>query len=392
MNNLVATETDKRPTGVDRLFGDQTYHFQAMRVLSDTAVGAADINEVLQTIATIPEGDESAWYEAFAQTARNCEALAESCQDRISKGLALKRAHTYWRTAEFLLSPSDPRRDIAWERQISDFNAGLTELGVDFERFSVPYETGHINAIYYPAPGGQDKPLIVVVGGYDSSLEELYFFIGKDANERGYDVLTYEGPGQGAMLREQQIYFTHEWEKPTSALLDHFTANFPRHDKMVLLGISLGGYLAPRAAAYDPRIDGVIAFDVLFDCGEIVEPFRALAAHPVARDIPGVKWMLANGLWVFGKQDVASFVDTTKLYALADVSDRITGDVLILAGEVDHFVPVAQADAFADALVNARSVEKVVYSKQSGGGEHCQLGAMSLWQATVFDWLVRRFG
>ncbi|MEI2387069.1 alpha/beta fold hydrolase [Breoghania sp. JC706] len=379
-------------TGNARLFNDQTYHFQALRVLSDAPAGAADIAEVLQAISHVPEGDAGAWYDAFSGIAKRSEALAQGCADATSSGLARQRAHSYWRTAEFFLAPKDPRREIAWERQIANFNEGLDKLGVRYERFAVPYESGHLNAIYYGAENGADKPLIVIAGGFDGTLEELYFMFGKDAVERGYNVLTYEGPGQCGLVREQNMYFTHEWEKPTSALLDHFAATFAKPERIVLLGISLGGYLAPRAAAFDDRIDGVVSFNVMYDFGAVCEPFRRLAANPAARDLPGVHWAVENGCWVFGTDTADEFVDATKPFTLAGVADRIKGDVLILAGEADHFVPVTQVQQFADALINARSVEKVIYTRETGGAEHCQLGAATLWQATVFDWLIRRFG
>jgi hypothetical protein len=66
--------------------------------------------------------------------------------------------------------------------------------------------------------------------------------------------------------------------------------------------------------------------------------------------------------------------------------------VLILAGGEDHFVPIEQVEAFKQGLTHARSVTAVVYDRASGGAEHCQVGAPSLWQATVFDWLAAKCG
>ena len=85
--------------------------------------------------------------------------------------------------------------------------------------------------------------MIVLVGGYDSILEEMYPVIGKAALDRGYSVLIYEGPGQGEPLRKYGMKFTHEWEKPTSAVLDEFLRTHDKPAKIVLLGMSMGGYL-----------------------------------------------------------------------------------------------------------------------------------------------------
>ncbi|MEE3626199.1 alpha/beta fold hydrolase [Nitrospirillum sp. BR 11752] len=379
-------------TGIRRLFGDQTFHFQALRVLNDVAAGGADVNEVFETISHIAESDAEAWYEAFSATARRNEDRVRDNRDPISRGLGLQRAHTYWRTAEFLLSPDDPRREIAWSAQISNFDAGLQALGVPFERSDVPYEKGSLRAIFYPVPGGDDRPLIVFVGGYDSTLEELYFMLAKDANDRGYNVLTYEGPGQGAALRRHGLPFTHEWEKPNGAVLDHFLARHAQPRGIVLIGMSMGGYLAPRAAAFDQRIDGLIAFDVLFDFGALCKTYGALAADPVKSRSPGVKWAMENGCWTFGVGSVEAFLAASAAYTLAPVAHKIGADVLVLAGAADHFVPLSQVDAFTTALKQARSVETHIYDQASGGAEHCQLGATTLWHATLFDWMLRRFG
>jgi alpha-beta hydrolase superfamily lysophospholipase len=85
------------------------------------------------------------------------------------------------------------------------------------------------------------KTLLVFHGGYDSILEELYFTLVKDAHDHGYDVLTFNGPGQGSVLTQQKLPFTHEWEKPTSAVMDTFLAHHERPGKMVLIGESMGG-------------------------------------------------------------------------------------------------------------------------------------------------------
>jgi dienelactone hydrolase len=79
-------------------------------------------------------------------------------------------------------------------------------------------------------------------------------------------------------------------------------------------------------------------------------------------------------------------------YTLAGVAQRIKGDVLILAGADDHFVPLAQVAQFQNALTAARSVTTRIYDRASGGAQHCQLGAQTLWHADFFDWIAAKFG
>jgi len=79
-------------------------------------------------------------------------------------------------------------------------------------------------------------------------------------------------------------------------------------------------------------------------------------------------------------------------FTLAPVADRIRRDVLILAGTEDHYIPLHQTAVFEKALVNARSVHKVIFDRPSGGAAHCQCGTTTLFHAAVFDWLIEKFG
>lgn len=392
--------------GSPRFFADQTYHFQTLRALSDIPADGADTQEVLETIRHIPAGDPQSWYKAWDATGDRVYAFAENTKDRLSRGRAYFRAHNYYRTAEFLLLPDDPKRPASWAKNVKAFYKGLDTLGIAYEKIEVPYGEHHLNAVYYPGPAGaEQKPLIVFVGGFDSTLEELYFALAADALEHGYSVLTYEGPGQGSIIREQNLPFTHEWEKPNGAVLDTFLQSHPKPAKIVLVGMSMGGYLAPRAAAFDGRIDGVVAFDVFYDLNAVPQSPKAafwLRDHGLAflvnaligvkkRLSPGFAWIIDNAMWTTGKKTPLDAFDSVKPYTLEKVAAQIRGDVLILAGEDDHFVPVEQVQQFEKALTHARSTTSVIYDRASGGAEHCQLGASTLWHATFFDWMIEKF-
>ncbi|GGA06639.1 alpha/beta hydrolase family protein [Dyella caseinilytica] len=394
--------------GNPRYFTDQTYNFETSRALNDIAIVGGDAGEVGQAVAGLKAGDAQGWYDRWMAAGDRAMALAHRTADPTSKGHALLRAHNYYRSAEFFLPPNDARRPEAWKKNVDAFYQGLDVLGVKYERIKVPYGTYHLNAVYYPgAAGSESKPLLVVVGGYDGTMEEMYFHIVAAALQRGYPVLTYEGPGQGSVLREQGLTFTPQWEKPNGAVLDTFLASHPTSGNIVLIGESMGGYLAPRAAAFDPRISGVVAYDVFFDGGAIasrnVPPFvfwlRKHGYNSVLNMLakqgpsdPGALWSVQNGMWVFGAKGPFEVLDAFKAYTLAPVASRIKADVLILSGADDHFVPAGQADAFQKSLTGARSVTSVVFDRISGGSEHCQIGASSLWHATLFDWLATKFG
>jgi alpha-beta hydrolase superfamily lysophospholipase len=392
--------------GTSRLYANQTYHFEALRVLNDTSVVGSDPNEVLQTIANVKAGDADGWFSAWTAEGDRLVALADHTTDPISKGRALLRAHNYYRSSDFFLPPADPRRPGAWKKNVDTFYQGLDTLQVRYERIAVPYGNSHLGADYYPGPvGSENKPLILTVSGYDGTRQEMYFSIVAAAHDRGYSVLAFDGPGQGSALRDRGLTMTPEWEKPTHAVLDTFLASHSKPTEIVYLGESLGGYLAPRAAAFDPRIDGVVSQDVFFDGGEAAnrgtKPFvkwlmdnnhyGTLSFLVKLQHDPGAKWDRDNGMWVFGVEHPWDVLTVFSQYTLAPVAAKITADVLILVGKEDHFVTPDQGDRYKASLTHARSVTTIAFDKASGGAEHCQVGAPSLWQAVFFDWLAQKF-
>jgi dienelactone hydrolase len=155
--------------------------------------------------------------------------------------------------------------------------------------------------------------------------------------------------------------------------------------------MSMGGYFAPRAAAFEERIDGVVAYDTMYDFGAIAGPLMAAAKNPLAMNNISVSWAYRNALWTMGTNGVDATTEACAAYTLAPVADRIRQDVLILAGTEDHFVPIHQTADFEKALVNARSVTTRIFDRPSGGAGHCQGGALTLYHAAVFDWLLEKF-
>jgi pimeloyl-ACP methyl ester carboxylesterase len=375
-----------------RFFANQTFHFETLRGAGYIQSGGADIGEVMETVRQITDDDQQSWFAAWSATSDRVFALAEGTRDPISKGNAYLRAHGYQRTGGFLLPPDDPKRPASWEKEVAYFYKGLDALGVRYERIAVPYEGSSLRALYIPGPqGAEQKPLIVLTGGFDSSLEELYLVIGRAACDRGYSVLLYEGPGQGQALRNG-LTFTPQWERPTGAVLDEFLRTHEEPVKMVIMGMSMGGYFAPRAAAFDERFDGVVAYDACFDVAETTRPvFGAISSNSMALKNPDVEWAYKNALWTMGTKDLEETAKVFAPYTLRDVARRIRQDVLILQGTEDHFIPFHQAADFEKALVNARSVTTRTFDRASGGAQHCQCGAVTLVYGAVFDWLLQKF-
>jgi len=407
---ILATDESK---GFDRYFKDQHFHYETLRVVAHAPYGGADIGEVLAVVRNIREGNLEDWYREWYGMAAAVENKARAYNDAVGRGRGLMRAQNYYRNAEFYLEPKDARRRDTFKRSADNFREALALLGVDFEEFDAPYENNTLKAIYYPSsdPKAANRPLIMAHGGYDSTLEELYFWIVAPALERGYSVLTFSGPGQGSVIRNQGLPFTPEWEKPTGAVIDAYLAAYAKPPAIVLMGLSMGGVLAPRAAAYDDRIDGVIAFDAMHDFQStlfygIPRPQRSVVRWLYDNDFHsalgvllgirakadvGTHWGLQNGQWTLGFDRPEEIFDAFAPYHLRDAASEVKGDVLLLWGEDDHFMDGQELANMQSGLVNARSVTTRSYNREEGGHEHCQTGILSSVHADMFGWIAEKF-
>jgi pimeloyl-ACP methyl ester carboxylesterase len=218
-------------------------------------------------------------------------------------------------------------------------------------------------------------------------------------------VVVFDGPGQGATLEDSHIPMTHEWEKPVGAVLDYFGL-----DDVTLIGVSLGGCLVMRAAAFDKRVKRVVADDVCTDFYETVlnkfparargiidflvsynnglhkALFNAIVRRVQAKDLM-IEWGVAQGMHVMSAATPYDFLRKCKLFNTRNCSPLASQDVLLMAGEKDHYIPFHQFDDQSRMLVNARSVTKRLFTEQETAQNHCQLGNIGLSVEVIGEWV-----
>src|SRR5271157_5539698 len=155
--------------------------------------------------------------------------------------------------------------------------------------------------------------------------------------------------------------------------------------------MSMGGYFAPRAAAFEERIDGVVAYDTCYDFGAVAGPLLAAAKNPVAMKNIGVSWAYRNALWTMGTKDADETAKACATYTLAPVADRIRQDVLMLAGTEDHFIPFHQTADFEKALAAALDHQAVVADRVRGRDRWADCGRRSNARFNRHSWARRYF-
>jgi dipeptidyl aminopeptidase/acylaminoacyl peptidase len=154
---------------------------------------------------------------------------------------ALMRASTYHRSSEFYLQGLDDAAALrAWRASRETFVKAAKLTPWKFEVMAIPFEKTTLSAYFFQPPGDGARPTLLLDNGFDGTQEESYFNIGLAALERGYNVLTFEGPGQGAAIREQGLGFRHDWEKLVAPVVGAAVSR-PEVDgaRIALMGVSL---------------------------------------------------------------------------------------------------------------------------------------------------------
>ncbi|MFW2488756.1 alpha/beta hydrolase [Clostridium chromiireducens] len=320
----------------------------------------------------------------------------ELSEKSLKDGNKLKAAY-YLRGAEFYIKESDPKKHSCRKKFISLMQEYYNIK--ENQYFKVPYENGFLSA--YRFTPENPKGSFVMFGGFDSYVEEL-FAIAMIIKDLGYDVVCFDGPGQGSTLEDYKIPMTHEWEKPVKTILDFFQL-----DNVTLLGLSLGGYFVLRAAAFENRVKRVIADDICADFYQLVlrqiplnlkEKINALIIDQNSQELNALleglakeslmlEWALNQGMHTTGSQTSYDFLSKTKLYNTTEISEKVEQDVLLLAAQEDHYIPLNQFFEQGISLKNVRSLTMRMFTKKENAQNHCHLGNIGLSIEVILNWL-----
>jgi dienelactone hydrolase len=388
------------------LSSDRTFDFNLLRWHGLAPYRGTDVAEMLAVADRIIPGDFESWHREFIALAQ--QVAQEGWREDRSSAVTLRdrafRAASYYRAADFFLHgmPSDPRIMSTWASATEQFDRGIARLPVAGERVTVQADGFTVPAIFYRAArSATPRPTILMLNGFDGSQEEMLHLSGLAALERGFHVLTFEGPGQPTVVREQGLGFRHDWEEVVTPVVDYCEA-VPEIDasRLGLIGVSFGGYLAPRAAAFEPRIRAVVTIDGLFNGyesvtnlltpelkalldGEEMDAFNA-AVYAAMEGETGLRWYIEHGLWCFRVPTPYDFFVRARAYTLEGVAERISCPVLVCDAAEEHLNP-GQANKLAAVLGDRATLR--TFTAEESAGAHSHPGAALLMNGVVFDWL-----
>ena len=387
---------------------------QLLRTAGAAPYGGADIGECLAAAAATKGTDLDTWYRAWWSLA---EAVERTGRDAETAGAtetacrAYLRASAYYRTAGVMhMSPDDLHRlKGCFDQQRTVFRRGAALLSRPPELLDVTIGSSTVTGYFFSAadPGQSAcRPTLILVGGYDGTAEELYFANGAAALGRGYHVVAFDGPGQGAALAAG-VSLRPDWENVIGPIIDRIVDR-PDVDpaRIALVGWSLGGFLAPRAAAREHRLAAVAA-----DCGsfDLQSSFLAQVPPPLASAYrsgnaagrkllgavlsrvakrPVTGWALRRGMLVHGRSTPLAYLDELQHYSMATYAADIRCPVWISYAEGDDIS--ATAPQLAEALTVPH--ELVRFTAAEGADNHCEAGARLLFHARLFGWLDAQLG
>ena len=389
-------------------FADELFDGQLLRTVGHCTYGGAELGECLAAAAEVGGADRERWLQAWTRLAERTLDAAESSLrggHRVSARGAFLRASNYFRNAYVfhLEAPLPDQAREAYRRHRAAFAQAARLFDAPLEPLAIPFEGGALPGYFCPAEVEGPAPLVVSVGGYDSTAEESYFFNAAAANARGFHAVIFDGPGQGGPLLEHGLTFRPDWETVLSAVLDA-VAERPEVDaaRIALIGESFGGYLAPRGAT-DPRVAACVLDPAQLDLFQaalarlpiperlkaqlpdgprwLLPPLRALLAR-VARK-PTAGWALRRGMLTHGVATAWDYLCELRRYRQQDLVGRVRCPTLVCDAEAD---PISrQARAFYEALRCEKTYLR--FATAEGSGEHCVSGNRAVLHARVFDWL-----
>ncbi len=388
-----------------RIMADPILDQVLLFYLAEAWQGSSDIGEVLDTASRVKADDEYSWTREWQKTAERLKASAlksEKAGHGFSAGEAYLRAATYYRASLHRYpNPADGAvRDMA-AQEVACFQKAAALLKMPVQAVKIPYEGTTLPGYFFRSPTAAKKaPVVIVHQGRDAWAEDDLYFA-REAMRRGYHCLLFDGPGMGQTLRLQGLVFRPDWEKVVTPVID-YVSHIPGVDakRIALMGLSMGGALVPRAAAFEKRIKLLIANPGVYEWSRIYTDFigrgdpglaqlpekdpaafNALMAQAAAAS-PLMKWGLVDAMWKHGVATPAQLMTGMKAYTNRGFAERITCRTLVIDGEAEEF---GQAKELYDALTCPK--DYLLFTAEETAPLHVQVGALAVSSQRIFDWI-----
>ncbi len=401
------------PTGAHQatyFFKNSAFEYVMLTALGRAYHHAGNVGKVLYVIRQIKDGDfDSAW-QALIAAGREMQVLAEGSAaggHRESARQAYLWAQNFYDSAMYFADGTgDPTRIAsAWQMMDDCWQKSLPLYAPPIEQVAIPYENTTLRGFYFRGNSTRPKrPLLILINGSDGSALDMWTMGAAGGTVRGYDCLTFDGPGQGYALWKQGMHFRPDFEKVVTPVVD-FVLKRADVDpaRIAIQGISQGGYWVPRALAFEKRIAAGIADPGVVDVatswtGTLPPPMIDMLkagkkAEFDAYMAQGLNPAMQRGLLFrmrpYGSTSYYEVFKAAMDYNLTDVAGKITCPMLITAPVNEAFWP-GQSQRLYEMLKSPKTL--VPFTAADGADLHCEPKGYGLRDLRVFDWLDTTLG
>jgi hypothetical protein len=377
-------------------FEDDGFDGQLQRSIGKADSGMANVGECLAIASQVTPGDRDSWsraWMAFGSRLREQADAALKAGHTVSARGAYLRATEYFRQAFFFHRDDLDGAELrtAYPASVQAFRAALPLLAHPARVLPGAFP----GYLFTPAGPARPRPVILHIGGYDGTAEELYASAGP-ALERGYAFAAVDGPGQGSVLYDQHVPMRPDWEHVLPQMVDTLITQ-PEVDaaRIVLVGRSFGGYLAPRGAAGESRLDAMIVDPGQYDLGTAASArLGGLAKRindPAGDDqfnalltLPALNALLAPRMVTHGVPSVRAYLADMLRYTNAPTITQITCPSYVTDNETDT-VSTGQGKELFDHLTCPKEFR--LFTRGEGAEGHCEGMAPIVFWTAAFDWL-----
>lgn len=410
-----AAESNPVVASVPHLFTFDGFQFLALLVLGGAYEQASDIGEVYATISQITDGDLDSWYDAWLAVAERLDGIgAEAAAagfDISAREAFLRASSYYWAAAFYADGTKDPSVFVpTWEKSRAAFENFASRWTVPAVPVEIPYEDTTLPGYVFKVDDTDTvRPWLIMNNGSDGTMTDVWVQGGAAALRRGYNVLLFDGPGQGAALYRQGLFFRPDWEKVLTPVVDFLVARPDVDpDRIVLVGVSQAGYWVPRALAFEHRIAAGVAdpgvmnvmsswvasipqegLDALFNStGEELEQVKQefdQGVEEAEKESAIFRQNIAFRMRPYGTTSFAETLILLQDYHLTDeIIGQITTPLAVTDPEGESFWP-GQAQQLYDALPGDKLL--IPFTAAEGADLHCEPKANGLRSQRLFDWL-----
>ncbi|WP_238804931.1 alpha/beta hydrolase family protein [Emticicia aquatica] len=354
--------------------------YQVNRALTQAHYGGGEFAECLEVASQITPGDNESFHVAWAKMGDRVFDIAENAVKNGNFQTAKRsylRAFNYLRTSEFFLKPSDARKIPSYLKSRDAFIKATPYFEEKPLKIEVPFEGSFLPGYVFKAPNTNHAPAMIMFGGLDSLAEELYFGPATFLNERGISLIVLDGPGQGASLRLNHIHTRYDFNVAGSAALDWAIENLKNEidtTKIGIMAVSMGGYMAARCAAFEPRFKICAVWGAVWSYYEIWK--NRPDNHPLAEIVQHI----------VGAENMEDARERLKKFTLDEVANKISMPTYVLHGEDDRQNFVENAYKLQEALTCEKIIE--IIPKEESGSAHCQIDDFTK-TFNMYDWIAK---